>query len=165
MKDYRITLPTSITDISPTALWSLGIPPPLQFRGRIIWEIFKENTTIEREDSAHQKEAYRWFFNRSLATENFSLSATEEASEVREACQAPKRAPDKVNDLGWSIFGKIVTPFVFLVVGYALGLGVRFTTLSRVWETGTLEDEIIIEGLTPRDEGSREPSGEELGIL
>lgn len=167
----------STQDIGPTVLWALGVAPPIQFRGKVILETFPKPLPS---DSAFDSWIYNWSFNRTslaLAAKNgeytkivstvsspsmaiLSTNATESESDSEVICNSPRRASEKVSQLGWDVFVKILNPFLFLVAGYALGLGVRYSTLIR----GRCTDRDLIQEY-PHLTSTEEEEGEELGGL
>eukprot|EP01127_Copromyxa_protea_P010752 TRINITY_DN2649_c0_g1_i2.p1 TRINITY_DN2649_c0_g1~~TRINITY_DN2649_c0_g1_i2.p1 ORF type:complete len:325 (+),score=52.45 TRINITY_DN2649_c0_g1_i2:496-1470(+) len=178
-QNFVIPSPLATIDIVPTILWSLGIPSPQQFRGRIIWDIFlereeKETKSLEENTDLNMYQFCQsvitnatkntWIFNRTGATESISGYGDDgDNSENIAQCSAPEKPDRKVAELGWDIFSKTVTPFLFLVVGYALGLGVKTVTIFNA--RGGCTDSRMIEGLAQVEASSTSSESEETIAL
>lgn len=163
--------------MATTVLWVLGIPPPVQFRGRITYDIFNINaeTTTANVDDRHEITSTRrgWLFNRTALSpshttkiisawsaypQSIVTTTVNSTTETSEECNAPKRPSGKIAELGWDVFVKTLTPFLFLVVGYGLGLGVRYSTLVGAFQGGGITDSTVIPDLP--DESESEDTSE-----
>lgn len=139
----------------------------MQFRGKVIWEIFGSNTSLwephklgeSRAPPSNYATCYGncnittyWYFNRTtlpkISTKDSGASHTpnetrdNSTKDVTSTCEAPKPPKGRMTELGLDVFANILTPFLFLVAGYAMGLGVRFTTLFNA--SGGCDDRQVI---------------------